>query len=169
MNKIHLDHGRAKRLHSFIGNLLLTLGLITILLLVAAVYYVSSRMSLIEADISSQRQLKPADLPRVPALNDEETQAAQRVMAELSLPWESLLSALESIDQDGVKLLSVEPDARKGRLRIAAEASDTGEILAYVQALNDQAMLDDAFMQQQERKDSGMYVFTIEARWNTSS
>jgi hypothetical protein len=177
MRKLNLNHGAGKDRHVFLARIMLGVGIVSMLLLVMAVYYVNGRMVLLQAEADGLRQPrqalrsapagKPGESPGM--LHKEEMAAAQTAMAELALPWEPLFAALESIDAPSVKLLAVEPDARKGKLRITAEAAGTPEIIAYVQALDTQPMLQDVFLSRQERQEAGPYVFNIEAVWTVRS
>lgn len=152
------------------ARLLLGVGIVSILLLVIAVYYVNTRMVLLQTDASQLRQPRnTAANPTDIAMRKEEMLAVQAAMAELALPWDSLFAALEGIEAPGVKLLAVEPDSRQGKLRITAEAAETGEIVEYVQALDTQPMLQEVFLLRQERKEAGPYVFNIEAVWQAKS
>jgi len=170
MRKLNLNHGGGKNRHEFMARIMLGLGIAAMLLLIYAMYYVNSRMVLLQAEADELRQprqkarIEPAD-----RLRQEEVAAIQSAMAELVLPWESLFAALESIDVPEVRLLAVEPDARKRKLRITAEASGTDTIIEYVQALDTQAMLDEVFLLRQERSEAGPYIFNIEAVWATGS
>lgn len=152
------------------AHVLLALGTVAILTLISAVYYINSSLALLQTDASQLRQ--PAEMPGKAtdiAMRKEEVVAVQAAMAELALPWDALFTSLEGIEAPGVKLLAVEPDSKQGKLRITAEASETYEIVEYVQALNTQLMLHDVFLLRQERKEAGPYVFSIEAVWQARS
>jgi Tfp pilus assembly protein PilN len=88
---------------------------------------------------AQQRKLAPARGAR-PADQDE-ARAVTRAQAELARPWGALFDALEATPSGRVALLSVEPDARAGKLRISAEARRYADALAYVAALEAQPAL----------------------------
>ena len=48
----------------------------------------------------------------------------RKVSQQLRRPWERLFTTLEAIPHDDVALLTLTPDARKGQVRISAEAMD---------------------------------------------
>lgn len=170
MRKIELNHGLGRNRHKLMARILLGVGVISILTLVSAVYYVNTKLVLLQAGASQlSRQGKVADKVVDVAMRKEELAALQIAMAELALPWDSLFAALEGIKLSGVKLLAVEPDSRQGKLRITAEASETYEIVEYIQALDAQPMLQEVFLIRQERKEAGPYVFNIEAVWQAKS
>lgn len=55
----------------------------------------------------------------------------RRITAQMNLPWDGLFAMLEAQPRQDVALLSLAPDARKGQLRIAAEARDLPAMLAF--------------------------------------
>jgi hypothetical protein len=63
---------------------------------------------------------------------------AGAALGQLSAPWALLLNELEAASHDSehtVAVLSVEPDQKKGRVRIIAETRDLATALAYIQRL----------------------------------
>ena len=58
-------------------------------------------------------------------------QAAHAVMDQLSIPWDGLFRALESVDQMDVALLAVSPDAAKRQIKLSGEAKTLAAMLAY--------------------------------------
>ncbi len=106
---------------------------------------------------------KPAD-PR--ALRAE--RAANAMQADLSLPWERMLGALESVQRDDVALLVVEPNAAERRVRLQLEAREVAAMLAYLDALQADGRLTDVMLQNQQwgGKDSQTAVrFQVSATW----
>lgn len=93
-------------------------------------------------------------LGRRPATAAPQSSAASREQAEqlaqmrtvsqqLQRPWEQLFAMLEAMPQEDVALLTITPDARKGQVRIAAEARDLEAMLQYHQRLEGSAELRD--------------------------
>jgi Tfp pilus assembly protein PilN len=68
-------------------------------------------------------------------------QRAAEVTRRLATPWERLFKALETFRHQNIALLSVEPDAINGTVRITAEAKDTAAMLAYVEDLRESGLL----------------------------
>jgi hypothetical protein len=170
MRKIDLNHGAGKNRHVFVARIMLGLGIVSMIMLVVAVYYVNTRLVLLQAEADAFGQLQQdARKEPVQVMSKEEVVAVQAAMAELALAWEPLLVALEGIEAPEVRLLAVEPDSRQGKLRITAEASGTHEIIEYVEALDTQPMLQEVFLLRQERKEAGPFVFNIEAVWAAKS
>lgn len=73
--------------------------------------------------------------PRKPEETGRELKRANEVLQKLSVPWEALFAALERTRGDSIALLSVEPDARKGLVRISAEAKTAQDMLDYLRRL----------------------------------
>ncbi|WP_433739998.1 PilN domain-containing protein [Pseudomonas putida] len=59
----------------------------------------------------------------------------RKVSQQLRRPWERLFSTLEAMPRENVALLSITPDARKGQVRISAEARDLEAMLDFHQRL----------------------------------
>ncbi|NUT79030.1 PilN domain-containing protein [Pseudomonas sp. C1C7] len=59
----------------------------------------------------------------------------RKVSQQLRRPWERLFSTLEAMPRENVALLSLTPDARKGQVRISAEARDLEAMLDFHQRL----------------------------------
>jgi Tfp pilus assembly protein PilN len=57
--------------------------------------------------------------------------AAHAVMDQLSIPWDGLFKALESVDEMDVALLAVSPDAAKKQIKLSGEAKTLAAMLAY--------------------------------------
>lgn len=69
-------------------------------------------------------------VPRT-SLRDPETAAFSRVAKHLNMPWSQLLDTLEASLPENVGLISIEPDAGTGRVRIVAEAKSLDELVSY--------------------------------------
>ena len=78
--------------------------------------------------------------PSLPPPSNRDNTLVQRALAvnqKLNLPWQRLFSTLESVHQQPVALLSVEPDSSNGSVRITAEAKDALAMLACIESLRD--------------------------------
>jgi hypothetical protein len=73
-------------------------------------------------------------------LKDEWTDA-QRVARKLSMPWDELFVAIESVTGNDIALLAVRPDLSKGQLAISGEAKDYLAALNYLNRLAMQPVL----------------------------
>jgi Tfp pilus assembly protein PilN len=63
------------------------------------------------------------------------------VIRQLNTPWHDLFKQLESSTPKDVALISVEPDARRGSLRLQAEAKTLDSLLVYADRLQNQGVL----------------------------
>jgi Tfp pilus assembly protein PilN len=86
----------------------------------------------IEQSASRQRPLPVADKP---ALSADAMRGWNLVVRHLNTPWSTLLAALERATPDDVALVSIEPDAQLGSIRLQAEARSLDQLLAFVQQL----------------------------------
>lgn len=87
----------------------------------------------------------------------------------LLTPWGELFHALEHAQSDSIALLSIEPDAARGRLRLAGEAKNPEALADYLKSLEAAGCVDGLriLMQQVKQNDPQQPVeFVIEARWN---
>lgn len=78
--------------------------------------------------------------PATPQLTEQQRQAWIQVARELNTPWAALLDALETGTPDNVALVSIEPDARDGSVRLQAEAATLDALLAYARELDAQPL-----------------------------
>ncbi len=67
----------------------------------------------------------------------------KQISAQLRRPWERLFAALETLRGKDIALLSLTPDARKGQVRISAEARNLEAMLTFHRQLEDSPELSD--------------------------
>lgn len=87
----------------------------------------------------------------------------------LLTPWGELFRTLEQAQTDEVALLSIEPDAARGRLRLAGEAKNVEALADYLKRLQATTSIDGLriLMQQIKQNDPQQPIeFAIEAHWN---
>ncbi|PRN03290.1 pilus assembly protein [Pseudomonas sp. LLC-1] len=92
------------------------------------------------------------------------------VSQQLQRPWQQLFSMLEAMPQDDVALLGLTPDARKGQVRIAAEARNLEAMLQYHQRLEASDELSDVSLLNHEvlaAQPEHPVRFTLTATWET--
>lgn len=96
-----------------------------------------------------EQQMQKRGLRQAPlSAGDEKARAAslaemRRITAQMNLPWDGLFSMLEVQPRKDIALLTLAPDARKGQLRITAEARDLPAMLAFHRALEESDALSD--------------------------
>ena len=77
--------------------------------------------------------------PRNPEEVARDLKSANEALQKLTVPWETLFTALESTRGDRIALLAMEPDARKGQVRIIAEAKAANDMLDYLRRLGSES------------------------------
>jgi hypothetical protein len=94
-------------------------------------------------------------------------QFVRQTSRSLMTPWADLLTALEKAPSN-VALLAVEPSAAKRSLSLTAEAANPAQMLAYVQALQDDKHLADVILvshQVQLQAPGTPIRFQVRANW----
>jgi len=81
-----------------------------------------------------QRVDRAAELAK-PQVTAQQRQAWSQVARQLNTPWASLLDTLEAGTPDNIALVSIEPDARVGSVRLQVEAKSLDTLLAYAKEL----------------------------------
>lgn len=66
---------------------------------------------------------------------DEEVKAAEAVLRQLALPWNTIIETIEAATTEDVALLRMQPDAQQRQLRLAAEARNPEAMLEYLRRL----------------------------------
>lgn len=97
-----------------------------------------------------------------------ELKAANRVIAQLALPWDALFREVEASVDEQVTLLSVEPDTEKRELRIIAEAENLDSMLEYARRVRAIALFKDAYVvshQIQRQEPQQPVRFVVNAQW----
>ncbi|WP_166366525.1 PilN domain-containing protein [Pseudomonas akapageensis] len=92
----------------------------------------------------------------------------RRISAQLRRPWERLFAMLEALPRDQVALLSLTPDARKGQVRITAEAKDLEAMLEFHRQLESSAELSDVSLLNHEvdaKSAEHPVQFNLQASW----
>jgi len=98
----------------------------------------------------------------------EQTKQANLVLQQLGLPWAALLAKLESSASPKIALLSVRPDAAKGRLRLSGEARHLADVLQYIDTLAASGLVSDVVIEQHEVMVSDAQKpvhFALSAHW----
>lgn len=92
----------------------------------------------------------------------------RRISAQLRRPWERLFAMLEALPREHVALLALTPDARKGQVRISAEARDLEAMLAFHRQLEASAELSDVSLLNHEvdaKSAEHPVQFNLQASW----
>ena len=107
-------------------------------------------------------------IPPQPALSAAQTDAINRAIRQLNLPWERLFAEVEARLDGRTVLLALEPDATNRVLRLHAEAKSAGDMLDFIRALETSTFLDEAILVRHEINEADRnrpLRFVAEARW----
>ena len=155
---------------------LLAAGLVLGLLVACASLWLGSRSQVQEQLLRhSERRLGGGEAAPLSPAESRAQQAAlvemKRVSAQLRRPWEQLFGMLETLPREDIALLSLAPDARKGQLRISAEARNLEAMLAFHQRLEASAELSDVSLLNHEvkvKQAERPILFNLLATWEVS-
>jgi len=106
---------------------------------------------LVQVDISAEKKLQ-----------------IQETVTALTLPWDSLLGAIEKPDMHDVAMLSMSPNVKSQQIILEAEAKNLQAALHYVEALQKQSVFDKVYLQRhaiEETDVSKPVKFTVFAHW----
>jgi len=90
---------------------------------------------------------------------------------QLNLPWRGLHDAIQAATPAAIALLALEPDARKGSVRITAEARTSDDMIAYVGQLQRIDWFGTVLLARHEinEQDPNRPIrFQIDARWKNA-
>lgn len=117
---------------------LLLAGGVLVLVCLAGQWYLDHQAGQQQGQLHSTRRALNGDNERTPAATPTQTREQAQNLAEmrkvaqqLRRPWERLFATLESLPRKDIALLSLTPDARKGQLRLTAEARDLEAMLDF--------------------------------------
>lgn len=104
-----------------------------------------------KAELQALGRLQPAAAAGTrPAMATDQRRAWNEVVGRLNMPWTAMLDTLEAQTPDDVALVSIEPDARGGIVRVQAEARTLEALLAYARALRTAGPFADAIPMKHE-------------------
>jgi hypothetical protein len=112
----------------------------------------------------SQTRLRGADL-------DERVVKANRVIRQLSIPWEDVFGSIEAANNPDIALLSLDSDPTSAQVRAAVEARNTRGMLDYLDRLRLDGRVAPAILQSHQimTEDPNRPVrFTFTASWTSA-
>jgi Tfp pilus assembly protein PilN len=169
MSGLGLDFARTRPRAPWWAWALLAAGLV-------AALWVGQQYRLTERELATVQsrlqglQATPATPPiqrRDPALEAERAARAEAQRA-LDMPWGELLATLQRTRPQGVALLGLEADARRGTLTLSAEARDYPAMIDYYAQLQSVPGLADVSLAQHGFQDDGQarpVRFVLRGRW----
>lgn len=158
---------------SWAGLLLLLLGLAVLILawryhasLLAETSDLQAEMGRIE-QVLNKKQPKKQQKPQS-NMSPKAMKALQSANQAIEMPWAPLLNTLEETQHQHIALLEIQPDSKKQRVLIAGEAKNYASIIAYIELLEQQAILQDVYLHKHQLSENvaGQPVqFTLGALW----
>ena len=138
----------------------------------AASNYLSLRRQLADSQRPpAARPARPVDDPAIPESTKRELDAARRIYQELALPWGALFRAVESATGPQAALLSIEPDAARGLVRITGEVKDYPSVIDFMKRLEATGVLERAHLVSHEVRDDQAQrptFFALVAYWRAN-
>ena len=127
--------GRPGGIAGTVGALTLVLALGGLAALLWELAQVRQHVAAAESALRALGRNVPAAPISRAVLNAQQRTAWKNLVAQLNMPWATMLGGLEAVTSDDVALVSIEPDARQRSVRLQAEAKTLDALLAYAQAL----------------------------------
>ena len=97
--------------------------------------------------------------------------AVNASVQQLNLPWRGLHDAVQAATPATIALLALEPDARKSSVRITAEAKNSDDMIAYVEALQRVEWFTTVLLARHEinEQDANRPIrFQVDAQWRAA-
>lgn len=168
-----LDFSGARRAPGLVGWAVLLAGVTACLAVLWEHEAVDQALASAERRLAREtRQLERERAGRLAASRErlpaDELARAVAVADELNRPWPNFFKDAETARSKDVALLSVEPQAAKGRLRVTGEARELRALFDYARALDAQPSFADSRVETYEFRKSGsveVVAFTLSTRW----
>jgi Tfp pilus assembly protein PilN len=97
--------------------------------------------------------------------------AVNASVQQLNVPWRGLHDAVQAATPPTIALLALEPDAKKSSVRITAEAKNSDDMIAYVEALQHIDWFTTALLARHEinEQDPNRPIrFQVDAQWRAA-
>jgi len=160
MQALHIDFGAHRQRSPWIGRVMLAGA--ALVALDAGLSYHTAKSTLGENQARLAQRTPARNAPKV---SPQEVAAARETVQRLTLPWDDLFSAIESVASDKVALAAIEPDPRNGTVTISGDSKDYLAALSYVLNLSHSEGLDRVQMVRHEQKNEGV-SFAVSAAWS---
>lgn len=149
---------------------LLALGLLALAAVATDYRRTAAAMDFWQAELARLQQPRERALPRTgdDRQLQQVVQAARAVAKDIQRPWDALFATLEAAKTDDIALLTLNPDAGKGVVRITGEARQREAILGFIERLGQGGVLRNVFLvedQLQEQDPEKPFRFLISADW----
>ncbi len=112
------------------------------------------------------KHLHPAADPALPKEMAMRVDAVRSMVARLSIPWESLLAALESVRGEKIVVESLRPDLSTRKVEITATAPAFGDIAEFIGRVNASKVLQQAYLVSETTAREPGIRFVVTATWS---
>lgn len=121
-----------------------------------------------EIRTSKIRMDTPSELHIPRKFTDKDFEEGRQIINRLSTPWGAFFAGLESVSNENVAILSIEPDMHTGLLRIEGEAKNYAAVLTLVAQLRTTNPFSEVFLLRHETKRNDPQhpvSFALSLRW----
>ena len=137
--RLGIDFGPRTRSSAWWGIAILLAGLMATIAVVERHRALDEERERLEAGMRERGRSKPTAPLRSPSATQDVAQrqnnARRSVVRALGRPWEQLFTDIEAAASDRIALLALEPDPRRGEVRLAGEAREPQALYDYIAAL----------------------------------
>lgn len=98
----------------------------------------------------------------------QELKQASEILQQINLPWETLFDSLEYAVSEEIALLSVQPNVANRMIRISGEARDLVALTDFVEAMEREAIFENAHLLNYKVKQENPYrpiTFSLTTAW----
>ena len=171
---LHLDFVQPYPRRRLLAAALLVAGVAAAAAVIVEYRALAREAARLESTLADAARMARRELPRLRGVGlegkalAEEVRNANLVLAQLAVPWDRLFHEIEQVGGQHVALLSIQPDAPNGAVRIAGEARRFQDVLAYIGRLEARDALANVFLVNHElRQGAGQRPvgFTLVAQW----
>lgn len=175
MRALSLDYRRSKaQAQHWVGMLLLVLVIAGAVQMERYYRQLSEQGAQLEALAAKiEHKLHPSRSVVAPSAAESqqtgaEIKAANEVLLQLNLPWNEMFAAVEGANNDDMALLGIEPDVKKGLVRVSGEAKNSAAMFKYIRLLQGSKPISTLYLkhhQIKERDPEKPIRFTLDASW----
>lgn len=171
MRQLELDYQRAGHRSRWTGWVLLAVAVAFAADLGFAYFELKAQLQRDEARAARLARSLPAQSAGKtdPKALEQELIYARDTISRLALPWGRLFKSLESVEAEGVALLSIEPDPEAGTVMLSGEGKDYPAVLTYVAWLMSDKTLSDVHLVKHEirvNEPQRPIFFMVSAAWS---
>ena len=151
--RLELDFAGAQRRSRGAGLAVLAAGALVLSFALWQSDLHTERIASLEGELTTLGVDRDADRRRAAAAParggdaDERVRKANKVIRQLSPPWEDVFTTIESLNGKDIAVLSLEPEPVSAQVRVGAEARTTEAMLEYLERLRTSARLSPAVLQ----------------------